>query len=139
MYIPKYFTLPELCRSYTAEKEGINNTPDFYQVSNLCRLCEMVLDPVREKIKRPIIVTSGYRSQELNKAVGGVVASQHVLGCAADVVCADMYALEQALKENKAFDQLILEKSNNGKSVWYHVSVPLPNTKPRQQFITINK
>ena len=139
MYIPKYFTLPELCRSYTAEKEGINNTPDFYQVSNLCRLCELILDPVREKIKRPIIVTSGYRSQELNKAVGGVVASQHVLGCAADVVCSDMQALEKALKENKAFDQLILEKSNNGKSVWYHVSVPFTNTKPRQQFITINK
>lgn len=139
MYNPKYFSLPELCRSYTAEKDGINNTPDFYQVANLCRLCELVLDPVREKIKRPITVTSGYRSQELNKAVGGVVTSQHVFGCAADIICADMQALEKALKENKAFDQLILEKRNNGKTVWYHVSVPLPNTKPRQQFLTINK
>lgn len=139
MYNPKYFSLPELCHSYTAEKDGIDNTPDFYQVANLCRLCELVLDPVREVVKRPIIVTSGYRSQELNKAVGGVATSQHVFGCAADIVCADMQALEKALKANTAFDRLILEKRNNGKNVWYHVSVPLPDTKPRQQFLTISK
>lgn len=113
--------------------------PDFYQVQNLCRLCELVLDPVREAVKRPIFVTSGYRSQELNKAVGGVVTSQHVFGCAADIVCADMEALENALKANKNFDQLILEKRNNGKNVWFHVSVPLPNTKPRQQYLVISK
>ena len=139
MYNPKYFSLPELCRSYTAEKDGIDNTPDFYQVANLCRLCELVLDPAREAVKLPIIVTSGYRSQELNKAIGGVATSQHVFGCAADIVCPDMQGLEKALKANKEFDQLICEKRNNGKNVWYHVSVPLPNTKPRQQFLTISK
>lgn len=139
MYNPKYFSLSELCRSYTAEKNGIDNTPDFYQVFNLCRLCELVLDPVREAVKRPIIVASGFRSQELNKAVGGVATSQHVLGCAADIVCADMLGLAEALKANKEFDQLILEKRNNGKNVWYHVSVPLPGTNPRHQFLTINK
>lgn len=139
MYNPKYFSLAELCRSNTATAKGIDNTPDFYQVFNLCRLCELVLDPVREIVKRPIIVTSGYRSQELNKAVGGVITSQHVFGCAADIVCADMLGLENALKANKNFDQLILEKRNNGKNVWFHVSVPLPNTTPRQQFLTISK
>lgn len=139
MYNPKYFSLPELCRSYRAEKDGINNTPDFYQVANLCRLCELVLDPVREKVKFPIIVTSGYRSQELNNVVGGVATSQHVLGCAADIVCGDMKGLEKALKENPNYDQLIVETRNNGKNMWYHVSVPLPDTKPRHQFLTINK
>lgn len=139
MYNPKYFSLPELCRSYTAEKDGINNIPDFYQVGNLCRLCELVLDPVRAAIGMPVIVNSGYRSQELNKAVGGVATSQHVFGCAADIVCADMEKLGKALKANTAFDQLILEKRNNGKTVWFHVSVPLPDTKPRQQYITISK
>lgn len=139
MYIPKFFSLPELCRSYTAEKDGINNVPDFYEVANMCRLCQLVLDPVREIIKMPIIVTSGYRSQELNKAVGGVRTSQHVLGCAVDIICNDMQALEKALKANKFFDQLILEKRNKGTNVWFHVSVPLPDKNPRQQFLTINK
>lgn len=139
MYNPKFFSLKELCKSATAQTKGIDNMPDFYQVQNLCRLCELVLDPVRETVKRPIIVTSGYRSQELNKAVGGVVTSQHVFGCAADIVCADMEALGNALKANKNFDQLILEKRNNGKNVWFHVSVPLPNTKPRQQYLVISK
>lgn len=136
MYNPRYFTLFELCYSYTAEREGINNIPNFYQVSNLSRLCELILDPVREKIRQPIVVTSGYRSYELNKAIGGAPSSQHLLGCAADIVCADMASLEKALKESN-YDQLILEKSNNGKSVWYHVSIPTPNAKPRQEFLTI--
>lgn len=139
MYNPKYFSLLELCRSYTAQSKNIDNTPDFYQVFNLCRLCELILDPVREALKRPIIVSSGYRSQELNKAVGGVVTSQHCFGCAADITCTDMDALGKLLKANKAFDQLILEKRNNGKTVWYHVSVPLPDTKPRQQYLEITK
>lgn len=139
MYNPKFFSLNELCKSATAKTKGIDNMPDFYQVQNLCRLCELVLDPVREAVKRPIIVTSGYRSQELNKAVGGAVTSQHVLGCAADIVCSDMEALGNALKANKNFDQLILEKSNNGNNVWFHVSVPLPDTRPRQQYLVISK
>lgn len=136
MYNPRYFTLFELCYSYTAEREGINNIPNFQQVENLNRLCQLVLDPVRTKIKQSIVVTSGFRSYELNKTVGGVDNSQHLNGCAADIVCADMQALENALKENKEFDQVILEKS--GKSVWFHVSIPLPNVKARQQFITKN-
>lgn len=139
MYNPKYFSLKEMCRSNTATAKGIDNTPDFYQVFNLCRLCELVLDPVRETVKRPIIVTSGYRSQELNKAVGGVITSQHVFGLAADIVCSDMSRLEEALKANKNIDQMILEKRNNGKNVWFHVSVPFPNIEPRQQYLTIIK
>lgn len=136
MYNPKFFTLNEFCRSNTANSKGVNNTPDFYQVYNLCRLCELVLDPVRDAIKMPIKVTSGYRCQELNKLVGGVVTSQHVFGCAADIVCEDMQALEKALKANPNYDQLIKE-CKNGSVRWFHVSVPLPNTKPRHQFLIL--
>ncbi len=81
----KHFTLNELTRSATAERLGIDNTPDATHVANLTRLVDRVLDPAREAFGAPIYVNSGYRCPELNRAVGGAVRSYHLQGRAADL------------------------------------------------------
>ena len=81
----KYFTIRELTRSATATAEKIDNTPSQAVVDKLTALIENVLDPLREAWGAPIIVTSGYRSPALNRAVKGAPTSQHVLGEAADI------------------------------------------------------
>ena len=84
----KHFNLSELFRSTTAEKNGIKNEPSLDEkatiVRNINLLVDYVLDPVRDMFQAPIIITSGYRSPQVNKLVGGVNNSQHMSGCAAD-------------------------------------------------------
>lgn len=130
----KYFSLSEFLKSETAKRLGIDNTPTFEVVDNLNKLADY-LDVIREKVGKPIIISSGFRCPVLNKAVGGVSNSQHLKGLAADVVCADMESLEKVLRETGGFDQLIKEHRKGSKSFWYHVSVAPRNGKPRQQVI----
>lgn len=128
MYKPKYFSLPELLKSATADKKGIKNLPSFTVVENLNKLCRLVLDPARQTLNAPINVTSGYRSLELNNAVGGVAGSQHLTGCAVDLQCSDLQKLFNILKQNPHIDQLLFEKSKT--STWVHVSISATD-KPR--------
>lgn len=114
----RYFTISELCKSDTANSRGIDNLPGEEEIKNLNILVEKVLDPVREALSAPITVTSGYRSPELNSAVGGSKTSQHMKGQAADLVCHDNKRLFNLIRYNLEFDQLIWE--NNG--AWVHVS-----------------
>lgn len=130
----KYFKLSEFINSETAKRLGIDNIPTFEVVDNLNRLADY-LDGIRTKLGKPIVVSSGYRCPMLNKAVGGVVNSQHLNGLAADVVCSDMDSLEKVLRETGGFDQLIKEHSKGSKSFWFHVSVCTRNGKPRNQII----
>lgn len=120
----KYFTIRELTKSPTATRKGIDNTPSDSGRAWLVRLTENILDPLREAYGKPIIVTSGYRCPELNKAVGGATGSQHMLGQAADI-----RTKEDTPEENKKlfdlivklklpFDQLINEYNYD----WVHVS-----------------
>lgn len=81
----RYFTLDEFVRSATATAHGIANVPTAEAVKNLERLVSRVLDPLREAWGSPIIVTSGYRCEELNARVGGVKTSYHLRGMAADI------------------------------------------------------
>ena len=81
----KYFKLEEFTRSATAQRLGIGNTPSEEAVKNLSHLVWNVLDPLRERWGSAIIVNSGFRCEELNKAVGGAKASYHRLGMAADI------------------------------------------------------
>lgn len=81
----KHFTMSELTRSATALRLGIDNTPPQAVVAALTQLVGNVLDPLREAWGRPIYVTSGYRCEALNRAVGGAARSQHLRGEAADV------------------------------------------------------
>ena len=78
-----HFTLNEL----TVTKTGLANIPTAGDIDNLRKLCRDVLEPIREKIGYPIIVTSGYRSAVVNRAVGGVGTSQHLKGESADIHC----------------------------------------------------
>lgn len=130
----KYFSLAEFINSATAKRLSIDNTPTFEIVDNLNRLADY-LDGIREKLGKPILVSSGYRCPVLNKAVGGVANSQHQKGLAADLVCADMAKLESVLRETGGFDQLIKEHCKGSKSFWFHVSVCARNGKPRNQII----
>lgn len=130
----KYFSLAEFIHSATAKRLNIDNTPTFEIVDNLNRLADY-LDGIREKLGKPIIISSGFRCPVLNKAVGGVGSSQHQKGLAADLVCADMDSLEKVLKETGGFDQLIKEHRKGSTSFWFHVSVCPRNGKPRNQII----
>lgn len=130
----KYFKLAEFINSATANRLGIDNIPTFEIVDNLNRLADY-LDGIREKLGKPILVSSGYRCHMLNKAVGGVVNSQHLKGLAADLICADMESLEKVLLETGGYDQLIKEHHKSSNSFWYHVSVCTRNGKPRNQII----
>ena len=130
----KYFKLSEFLNSATAKRLRIDNTPSFEVVDNLNKLADY-LDGIREKLGKPILVSSGYRCPVLNKAVGGVANSQHLKGLAADVVCSDMKTLEKVFRETGGFDQLIKEHRKGSNSFWFHVSVCARNGKPRQQVI----
>jgi hypothetical protein len=130
----KYFKLSEFINSATAKRLSIDNMPTFEVVDNLNRLADY-LDGIREKVGKPILISSGFRCPVLNKAVGGVTNSQHQKGLAADLICADMESLGKVLRETGGFDQLIKEHRKGSKSFWYHVSVSPRNGKPRQQII----
>lgn len=128
----KYFTVPELCNSSTAVQKKIDNTPNSEIINNLTQLVDNILDPLREEYGKPIRVTSGYRSQILNTAVGGSKTSQHCLGLAADITAGSksankiLYTLIQQL--NLPYDQLIDEKNFS----WIHVSY---SNNPRKQIL----
>ena len=133
----KYFTLHELTRSATASRLKIDNTPSQEVVQNLELLVKNVLDPLREAYGKPIIVSSGYRCPKLNKAVGGVKNSQHMLGQAADIKTtsdspADNRKLFDLARELKLpFDQLIDEFGYD----WIHISY---GPRHRKQVLHIN-
>ena len=126
----KYFSIRELSRSETASRKGINNTPNSAVVSALTALIDNVLDPLREKWGAPIIVTSGYRSPALNRAVGGASGSQHTKGEAADI-----RSVSDSIKDNKELFNLVLQMLKDkeikvGQLIdeygynWVHVSLP---------------
>lgn len=118
----KYFRHPEFFKSDEAEKYQVSNIPDIVQLSqvldNIEDLVLNILDPLRAMIGRPIIITSGYRSQQVNKLVGGSKTSQHLTGKAADIhvqgyTPQQMYEVYQEIKVCYDFDQLIFYPSKN--------------------------
>ena len=120
MKLTEHFDFEELIHSDTAKQRGIYNVPDAEQAACIALLAANVLEPARQEYGYPIEVTSGYRSERLNKVVGGKSNSQHMRGQAADLVCDDLDALYDIIHELGVYDQLLLE--SNGKSKWVHVS-----------------
>lgn len=120
----KYFSIGEMTRSDTARRLGIDNTPSNDIKKNLTLFIEKVLDPIREDWGSPIIVSSGYRCPELNKAVGGVKTSGHMYGFCADLqVKGDLrkfsnFVIEWMKEHQMKWDQIIWEKSGN--VTWLH-------------------
>lgn len=138
----KNFGLREFIHSDTAKKRGIDNTPTFEVVFHLDMLCDRLLQPFREFYGKAIIVTSGYRCDELNKAVDGKPTSGHKTGYACDVVPADMgdwdnfIACAKQFFVGKDFDQVIIEKSSKGKQ-WLHISYKHIDGSQRKQLFEI--
>lgn len=113
------FTLKELCASTTAKRLGINNAPDIAVCDNLMLLIVNVLQPLRDAIKKPVIVSSGYRCARLNSYIGGASNSQHVIGQAADIAVTGMTIkalFDFIRKSDIIYDQLIEE------GTWIHIS-----------------
>jgi zinc D-Ala-D-Ala carboxypeptidase len=126
MQLSKHFKLEEFEKSSTAIRLGIKNKAGSGEIKNLTDLCYGVLEPVRAKFEKPIIVTSGYRSEELCVAINSSKTSQHTKGQAVDFEISGISNLQVALwiQNNCDFDQLILEywKEDEENSGWIHVS-----------------
>ena len=127
----KHFTLRELIKSDTAIRQGIKNVPNRQEEQNLNALVDKILDPLREAYKKPIIVTSGFRCEELNRLVGGSKTSQHRTGQAVDIRTIpdtpeeNKKLYDLIIKLNLPFDQLIDEHNFD----WVHVSFSEKNRK----------
>jgi len=127
MNLSKNLTLAEVTKSTTAKRLGIDNTPDEWTTENLRQIAINIFQPLREAFGCPIYVSSGYRSAELNTAIGGSSRSQHVEGRALDLD-ADVYGgctnsqVFNWIKENVDFDQLIWEFGDDDNPDWVHVS-----------------
>lgn len=120
MTLSEHFTLTEMTVSQEAARSGLKNVPDALQIESLRHLCKNVLEPLRERVKRPVVVSSGFRSTTVNRRIGGSNTSQHCRGEAADFTIpgmsvGDVVALIRAM--NLPFDQLIDEFG-----AWVHVS-----------------
>lgn len=119
----RYFTLGEMCKSDTALANNIENTPtDQTTIGRINALMEECLDKVREMWGKPIGVNSGYRSPELNRAVGGAKNSQHIKGEAADITTGskenNRKLFDLIVASDIPFDQLIDESDYR----WLHIS-----------------
>ena len=127
MKLSKNLTLKEVTKSDTANRLGIDNTPEEFDIKNLRAIAEEVFQPLRDHFGVPLFVSSGFRSKKLNKAIGGSKYSQHMVGEALDID-ADVYGrvtnreLFMFIKENLIFDQLIWEFGDDDTPDWVHVS-----------------
>ena len=127
MKLSKNLSLAEVTKSTTAKRLGIDNTPDDWTKENLKQIAVNVFQPLRDAFKCPIYVSSGYRSAELNTAIGGSIRSQHVEGRALDLD-ADVFGrctngeIFRYILNNLTFDQLIWEFGDNDNPDWVHVS-----------------
>ena len=154
-----HFTLGEMCK--TSVKTADGNIPSHVHIENLKRLCgwlEMLRDEWNKRYggltpnpslnsegdfeEEPIIISSGYRSPAVNKAVGGVATSNHLTGCAADIRVA---GIEQALRyavilldisdeRGEDFDELLIERNARG-AIWLHFAVKEKGNRRKLRFI----
>ena len=126
MQLSKNLTLAEVMRSETAKRKGISNMPTPEHIENFKLLAERVFQPIRDHFGKPIIISSGYRSRELNTAIGGALSSQHCSGEAIDIDMdgTDITNVEvfNYIKDNLEFDQLIWEFGTDTNPDWVHVS-----------------
>jgi len=128
-----YFSMSELIHSDTAILHNINNMPDINSLDNMLDLIHYVLNPIRERIKKPIIITSGYRNEKVNRLVGSKNTSQHLKGQAVDFVIQGMKPSEIVHFIRNTYieyDQLINEYDK-----WVHISYNKGNN--RQQYFKI--
>jgi zinc D-Ala-D-Ala carboxypeptidase len=128
MQLSEHLSLAEVTRSDSAKRRGISNMPTPAHIENFKLLAENVFEPIRKHFGKPIHISSGYRSDALNKAIGGSKTSQHCTGEAIDI---DMDGSAHGItnnmvfdyiKDNLNFDQLIWEFGTASNPDWVHVS-----------------
>ena len=124
MRLSKNFTLSEVTRSNTARRLGIDNTPKNHHLKSMQRLITNLIQPIRDALG-PIRITSGYRSPELNRAIGGSKKSQHSKAEAVDIQfwsegqMKNRIIYDWVLKSGIEFDQMI----NEFDFAWIHISL----------------
>ena len=143
MQLSKHFKLHEFEKSATAIRLGIINKAGSGEIKNLTDVCYEILEPVRAKFdEKPVMITSGYRSEELCEAIKSSKTSQHTKGQAVDFEIAGISNLEVALwiQNNCNYDQLILEfwkeEDEDPNSGWVHCS--FVEGSNRKQVLTFN-
>ena len=143
MQLSKHFKLHEFEKSATAIRLGIKNKAGSGEIKNLTDVCYEILEPVRAKFdEKPVMITSGYRSEELCEAIKSSKTSQHTKGQAVDFEIAGVSNLEVALwvQNNCNYDQLILEfwkeEDDDPNSGWVHCS--FVEGSNRKQVLTFN-
>lgn len=142
MNLTNNFTLQELTKSETALRNDLDNTPGDEVIANLKLLCEKVLQPIRDHFAKGVKVNSGYRSPEVNAAVGGSRTSDHCKGMAADIEIPGLPNAELAewIESNLEYTQVILEFYTPGvpDSGWVHVSYD-PNNVKKQSLTAVKQ
>ena len=126
MQLSKHFKLAEFTKSQIAARHGLKNLPGSGEVKNLENLCYEILEPVRAKFEKPIMISSGFRSLMVNRKLGSSDSSQHCKGQAVDFEIAGIPNIKVAywIQANCDFDQLILEyyQPDDDQHGWVHVS-----------------
>lgn len=140
MNLTDHFTLEEMVRSETAPRLGIDNTPTAEVITELTKTAQF-LERIRAFARAHynpnaiVVVTSGYRCPELNKAIGGVPTSAHCYGCAADIHVPGVPILQLAkdvATNIMGYDQIIHEFGS-----WVHVGLARPGLRIRLETLTI--
>jgi hypothetical protein len=145
MQLSEHLSLAEVTKSDTAKRRGISNMPTEAHLANFKLLAENIFEPIRKHFTKPIFISSGYRSAELNKAIGGAASSQHCSGEAIDI---DMDGrpggvtnkmVFDFIKENLNFDQLIWEFGTDANPDWVHVSYESTGKQRKQILKAVRK
>lgn len=137
MKLSEYFAYSELTVSETAARRGIPNKPSARELENL-KATALRMDEIRRRLGKPVLVTSGYRSPEVNAAVGGSRTSAHCRGLAVDFTCPGYGSPLEVARAIAAmgieFDQLIHEFGS-----WVHIGFAEAGHKSRRQLLTIDR
>lgn len=149
----RYFDISEFIESEVAESKGIDNTPEQWQIDNCVEMVNSLIDPLRETWAEEckaqgygtpaLKVSSGIRSEELNKAVGGSTTSAHYVGYAVDLVPYNGKLKKfkkfcyKWLKDGREFDQMISEsESADGTPSWIHIGYKRRDGSRRKNFLS---
>ena len=136
-----HFTLGEMTKS--SSHPEVYNIPSHEAIANLKRVSTW-LEELRKRYNQPIIINSGYRSPQLNRAIGGVATSNHLTGCAVDIRVENMeqllrYAvilLDYADESKQEFDELLIEKNRYG-AIWLHFAVRPKDNRRKVCFLSV--